>query len=142
MKKILILNGPNLNLLGSRETQIYGEETLDKIIADCEVKAKELGLEISAYQSNHEGDLIDQIHAARGVYDGIVINAGAYTHYSIAIHDAIKAVRLPCVEVHLSNVHTREEFRHKSYLSPVCIGVICGFGKMSYLLALEALAKF
>lgn len=142
MKKILILNGPNLNLLGSRETQIYGEETLDKIIADCKVKAKELGLEISAYQSNHEGDLIDQIHAARGVYDGIVINAGAYTHYSIAIHDAIKAVRLPCVEVHLSNVHTREEFRHKSYLSPVCIGVICGFGKMSYLLALEALAKF
>ncbi len=142
MKKILILNGPNLNLLGSRETQIYGEETLDKIIADCEVKAKELGVEISAYQSNHEGDLIDQIHAARGVYDGIVINAGAYTHYSIAIHDAIKAVRLPCVEVHLSNVHTREEFRHKSYLSPVCIGVICGFGKMSYLLALEALAKF
>lgn len=142
MKKILILNGPNLNLLGSRETQIYGEETLDKIIADCEVRAKELGVEISAYQSNHEGDLIDQIHAARGVYDGIVINAGAYTHYSIAIHDAIKAVRLPCVEVHLSNVHTREEFRHKSYLSPVCIGVICGFGKMSYLLALEALAKF
>lgn len=142
MKKILILNGPNLNLLGSRETQIYGEETLEKIISDCEQKAKELGVEIAAYQSNHEGDLIDQIHAARGVYDGIVINAGAYTHYSVAIHDAIKAVRLPCVEVHLSNVHTREEFRHKSYLSPVCIGVICGFGKMSYILALEALAKF
>ncbi len=142
MKKILILNGPNLNLLGSRETQIYGEETLEQIISDCEAKAKQLGVEVSAYQSNHEGDLIDQIHAARGVYDGIVINAGAYTHYSIAIHDAIKAVRLPCVEVHLSNVHTREEFRHKSYLSPVCVGVICGFGKMSYILALEALAKF
>jgi len=100
-----------------------------------------LGVEIDAYQSNHEGELIDRIHEARGVYDGIVFNAGAYTHYSIAIHDAIKAVQIPCVEVHLSNVHTREEFRHKSFLSPVCVGVICGFGKMSYILALEALAN-
>jgi len=141
MKKILVLNGPNLNLLGTREKQIYGEETLDAILADCEAKAEELGVEIDAYQSNHEGELIDRIHEARGVYDGIVFNAGAYTHYSIAIHDAIKAVQIPCVEVHLSNVHTREEFRHKSFLSPVCVGVICGFGKMSYILALEALAN-
>ena len=141
MKKILILNGPNLNLLGTRETDIYGEETLAKIIEDCEAKAKELGVEIAAYQSNYEGAIIDKIHEARDKYDGIVINAGAYTHYSVAIHDAIKAVRLPCVEVHLSNVHTREEFRHKSFLSPVCVGVICGFGKMSYILALEALAN-
>ncbi len=141
MKKILILNGPNLNLLGSREKQIYGEETLEQIIDACNEKASELDLEVEAYQSNHEGDIIDKIHAARGVFDGIIINAGAYTHYSIAIHDAIKAVCLPCVEVHISNVFTREEYRHHSVLSPVCVGVICGFGKLSYILAMEALAK-
>ena len=141
MKKFLVLNGPNLNLLGSREKQIYGGETLDDIIAACQEKASQLNVEIDAYQSNHEGDIIDKIHAARNEYDGIVINAGAYTHYSVAIHDAIKAVELPCVEVHISNVFTREEFRHHSMLSPVCVGVICGFGKMSYLLAIEALAK-
>lgn len=142
MKKFLILNGPNLNMLGTREKNIYGGETLEDIINDCHKKANELGVEIDAYQSNHEGDLIDKIHEAREKYDGIVINAGAYTHYSVAIHDAIKAVApLKCIEVHISNVFTREEFRHHSMLSPVCAGVICGFGKMSYLLALEALVK-
>ena len=142
MKKFLIINGPNLNMLGIREKNIYGGETLEDIINDCRKKANELGVEIDAYQSNHEGDLIDKIHEARDKYDGIVINAGAYTHYSIAIRDAIKAVSpLRCIEVHLSNVHAREEFRHHSMLSPVCEGVICGFGKMSYLLALEALAE-
>lgn len=142
MKKILILNGPNLNLLGQRETGIYGEDTLEQILALCIKRGAELGIDVGTYQSNHEGDLVDQIHAARGVYDGIVINAGAYTHTSIALRDAITAVRLPCVEIHLSNVFAREEFRHHSMLSAVCVGVICGFGKESYLLALEALAKF
>ena len=142
MKKILILNGPNLNLLGQRETGIYGEDTLEQILALCIKRGAELGIDVGTYQSNHEGDLVDQIHAARGVYDGIVINAGAYTHTSIALRDAITAVRLPCVEIHLSNVFARAEFRHHSMLSAVCVGVICGFGKESYLLALEALAKF
>lgn len=141
MKKFLVLNGPNLNLLGSRETQIYGTNTLQGIEAALAKRAEELGVEIVCKQSNHEGELIDWLHAARDEFDGVVLNAGAYTHYSIAIRDAIAAIRLPCVEVHISNVHKREEFRHQSVLSAVCIGVICGFGGMSYLLALEALAK-
>ena len=139
-KKLLVLNGPNLNLLGQRETHIYGEDTLEDILEACRGRAAQLGVELDAFQSNHEGELVDKIHQARGVYDGIALNAGAYTHYSIAIRDAISSVRLPCVEIHLSNVFTREEFRHHSVLSPVCVGVICGFGKMSYLLAIEALA--
>ena len=140
--KILVINGPNLNLLGVREPEIYGTRTLDDINKDIAVKAEEIGLECEFFQSNSEGDLISAIHSVLGdEFAGSVINAGAYTHYSIAIRDAIAAIELPCVEIHLSNVHKREEFRHNSVIAPVCVGVICGFGKMSYLLALEALAK-
>ena len=141
MKKFLLLNGPNLNLLGTREPEIYGADTLASIELEVCTRAKELGVEVVCKQSNCEGELIDFLHAARGEFDGVMLNAGAYTHYSIAIRDAISAIELPCVEIHLSNVHKREEFRHTSVIAPVCVGVICGFGKMSYLLALEALAK-
>ena len=140
-KKFLLLNGPNLNLLGTRETQIYGTDTLQSIEAAVCARAEELGVSVVCKQSNHEGELIDWLHEARDEFDGVILNAGAFTHYSIAIRDAIAAIRLPCVEVHLSNVHKREEFRHHSVLSAVCVGVICGFGSMSYLLALEALVK-
>ena len=141
MKKFLLLNGPNLNLLGTREPEIYGADTLESIELEVSARAKELGVEVVCKQSNCEGGLIDYLHAARGEFDGVLLNAGAYTHYSIAIRDAISAIELPCVEIHLSNVHKREEFRHTSVIAPVCVGVICGFGKMSYLLALEALAN-
>ncbi len=140
-KKFLLLNGPNLNLLGARETQIYGTDTLPNIEREVCARAEQLGVEVVCKQSNHEGELIDWLHAARDEFDGVMINAGAYTHYSVAIRDAIAAIRLPCIEIHLSNVYKREEFRHHSMISPVCVGVICGFGKMSYLLALEALAS-
>jgi len=141
MKKFLLLNGPNLNLLGTREPEIYGADTLENIERDVCACADELGVEVVCKQTNHEGEIIDLLHMARDEFDGILLNAGAYTHYSIAIRDAIAAIELPCVEIHLSNVHKREEFRHHSVIAPVCVGVICGFGKMSYLLALEALAK-
>ena len=137
---IAIINGPNINLTGERETGIYGADSLEGINRAIEEHARALGLECSFFQSNSEGALIDFIHSARGNADGIVINAGAYTHYSVAIRDAIAAVELPCVEVHLSNVHKREEFRHKSMISAVCTGVICGFGKNVYKLAVAALA--
>ena len=138
MKKILIINGPNLNLLGTREPTIYGSETLLDIAKAVEVKSMQLGVETDFVQSNHEGEIIDRIHAARGVYETIIINAGAYTHYSIAIRDAISACEIPTIEIHLSNIHAREEFRHKSAIAAVCKGQICGFGKNSYLLALQA----
>ena len=135
---ILVLNGPNLNLLGTREPEKYGTATL----ADVEQLAKDAGaahgLDVECFQSNHEGALVDAIHAARGKAVGIVINAGAYTHTSVAIRDAISAVQLPAVEVHLSNVHKREAFRHHSYFSDVAVGVICGLGASGYRLALEA----
>ncbi len=139
--KIFIINGPNLNMLGKREPGIYGSDTLESINEELSVLCKELGVEPEFYQSNCEGELIDIIHSAREKADGIVLNAGAYTHYSIAIRDAISASETPCVEVHLSNVHKREEFRHQSVISAVCEGVICGFGKDSYRLAVMALAK-
>lgn len=136
---IYVLNGPNLNMLGKREPGIYGGQTLADIEAMCIEEGKKLGLEIICHQSNHEGALIDWIHEAGDKAVGVAINAGAYTHTSIALHDAIKAVKIPVVELHLSNVHAREEFRHKSMLAPAANGVICGFGAHSYILALNAL---
>lgn len=138
MKKVLVINGPNLNLLGVREKSVYGSETLLEIAKEVNTVSEELGIETDFIQSNHEGEIIDKLHAARGVYDVIIINAGAYTHYSIAIRDAIKGIEIPTIEIHLSNIHSREEFRHKSVIAPVCVGQICGFGKMSYILALHA----
>lgn len=138
-KKVLVLLGPNLNLVGVREKGIYGEETAEHINAQILEYAQKLGYDCDIYQSNHEGDLIDKIHASRGIYNGVVINAGALTHYSYALHDAIACVRIPFVETHMSNIHAREEFRHKSVIADVCAGQISGFGKNSYFLALAAL---
>jgi 3-dehydroquinate dehydratase II len=140
MTTIYILNGPNLNLLGLREPDIYGHDTLGSIEASCRGKAKALGLDVVFKQTNVEGELVNFIHEAREKAKGIIINAGAYTHTSVALHDAIKAVGLPAIEVHLSNVYAREAFRHHSYISPAARGVICGFGPQSYELALDALA--
>lgn len=140
MKKILVMLGPNLNMVGTREKNIYGEENADTINQDIKSFAKNAGFESDIFQSNHEGDLIDKIHSTLGVYDGVVLNAGALTHYSYALRDAIASVTaVPFIEVHMSNVHKREEFRHKSVISAVCAGVICGFGKDSYRLGIEAL---
>ncbi len=139
--KILVLNGPNLNLLGTREKSIYGADTLAMIVDDLRAYGVERGVEISDFQSNSEGALVDAIHAARGSVDGIVFNAGAYTHYSIALRDAIAGVQLPVVEVHISNVHAREAFRHQSVLAAVCLGVVGGFGRNSYFLAIDALIR-
>jgi len=136
------MNGPNLNLLGTRQPEVYGATTLADIEAACQATADRLGASVSFLQSNHEGALIDAIHAARGVHDGIVLNAGAYTHTSIAIMDAIKSVTLPVVELHLSNIHQRETFRHQSYISKVAVGQICGFGAAGYPLAMEALSTY
>ena len=137
--KILILNGPNLNLLGRREPEIYGTLTYAELCARIEAYAQSKGALCSCYQSNHEGDLIDKIAQAEGEQDGIVLNAGALTHYSYALRDAVASVSLPCVEVHMSNIYRREEFRHQSVLAPVMLGSICGFGAMSYLLGIDAL---
>ena len=139
MKKVLIINGPNLNLVGIRETGIYGRESMDDINRAVVQRAEELALHVDIRQSNHEGVIIDWLHEARGEVGGLVINAGAFTHYSHAIRDAIASIQIPCIEVHLSNIYTREEFRHHSVIAPVAVGQICGFGKDSYLLALQAL---
>lgn len=142
MTKILVMNGPNLNLLGSREPEVYGSETLAEIMAELRIYAESKGVvELRDFQSNSEGALVDAIHEARSWADGIIFNAGAYTHYSIALRDAIAGVTLPVVEVHLSNVQAREEFRHNSVLSAVCLGSIVGFGRWSYFLGVEALIK-
>ena len=137
--KILVINGPNLNLLGEREPTIYGDESLKAINDELYVVAQSLGHELSFFQSNSEGSIIDSIHAARLDYAGIVLNAGAYTHYSYAIHDAIAAIKIPVIEVHLSNISSRDEFRKKSVIAPACAGSIAGFGKYSYMLAIQAL---
>lgn len=139
MLRILVLNGPNLNLLGTRQPEVYGHTTLDQIKDQCAEFAKLNGFEVDFQQSNHEGVLIDAIHAAKGTCDGIVMNAGAYTHTSVAIMDAIASVELPAIELHLSNIHAREEFRHVSYMSKVVLGVIAGFGPAGYALALRAM---
>ncbi len=139
-KPIFVLNGPNLNLLGTREPEIYGKDTLDDIKAKCEAKAKALGLAIDFRQSNHEGELVAWIQEARTGASGLIVNAGAFTHTSIAMLDALLACQVPSVEVHLSNIFTREPFRHHSYISKAVKGVICGFGASSYELAIEALA--
>ncbi len=139
--KILVLHGPNLNLLGLREPTIYGQTTLAEIDADLIQLGQTLGVDVSTLQSNHEGVLVDAIHTAREHQDGLVINAGAYTHTSVAIRDAIAGTQLPTVEVHLSNIHKREAFRHHSYLAPVVVGQICGFGPDSYRLGLQAIVN-
>ena len=137
--RILVLHGPNLNLLGSREPGLYGSFSLEQINVELRRRADGYGAALSCVQSNHEGVLVDQIQLARGEFDGILINAGAYTHTSIALRDALLAVALPYVELHLSNVHAREQFRHNSYLADKAIGVICGFGANSYFLALDGM---
>ena len=140
-RKVLILNGPNLNLLGTREPEIYGAETLDDIRLACEARAKKLDLAADFRQSNTEGELVQWIQEARADHGAIIINAGAYTHTSVAILDALLAVDMPVMEVHLSNIYKRDEFRHHSYISKAAAGVICGLGSQGYLLALEALAQ-
>lgn len=137
--RVLVLHGPNLNLLGLREPGIYGSLTLAEINRALDEEAKKLQANVFPLQSNHEGVLVDAIHEALGQHEGILINPGAYTHTSVALRDAIAAVNLPTVEVHLSNIHRREEFRHHSYIAPVAIGQISGFGAQSYLLGLQAL---
>jgi len=142
MKKILIINGPNLNLLGNREDDIYGKESLDKIKSDCEKQAMEKKLEIVFFQSNNEGEIIDEIHKVNDKYDGLIINPAAFTHSSIAILDSLRAINKPKVEIHLSNIYAREEYRKKSITSEGVHGLICGFGGNSYLLGIEAICKF
>ncbi len=139
MRALLILNGPNLNLLGQRQPEVYGTTTLAQIEDACRAKAADMGLTLRFEQSNHEGTLIDAIHAARGVEDGIILNAGAYTHTSIALRDAITSAEVPVVELHLSNIHARERFRQRSHIAPVAVGQICGFGPAGYLLAMDAI---
>ncbi len=136
--KVLFLNGPNLNLLGTREPEIYGRLTLGDIEAQVRSRAADLKVEVDFRQSNQEGELVGWIQEAKGKFQFIVINAAAYTHTSVALRDAISAVGVPTIEIHLSNVHAREEFRHKSLIAPVCLGQICGFGSKSYILGIEA----
>lgn len=139
--RILLIHGPNLNLLGTREVGVYGVETMESINERCLALAKDLGVELDIRQSNSEGEIVDMIQAATNAADGIVINPGAYTHYSYAIRDALAAVKLPCAEVHLSNIHSREEFRHESVIAPVATGQISGFGGDSYLLGIRAIVE-
>jgi len=140
--KILVLSGPNLQLLGTREPTIYGKVTLQDIHAQLVLRGSELGVDVDTFQSNHEGALVDRIGSARGTFDGILLNAGAYTHTSLALFDALKAVSLPCVEVHISNPEAREAYRHVSMVAGACIAKVSGFGADSYVLALEGLVRW
>ena len=142
MMKILIINGPNINMLGIREPEIYGRETYTDLIEYIKKAASSMNVEAAFFQSNHEGDLIDRIHQAKGNVDAMIVNAGALTHYSIALLDALKAVNIPFVEVHLTNIYAREEYRHKSLLSPIARGGIFGLGAAGYSLALQAISEW
>ena len=142
MNKIIILNGPNLNLLGEREKKQYGNFTLDDIEKNCKEYSSQNNIKLSFFQSNIEGELVDQIQKSRNNKDGIIINDGGYTHTSVAIHDALKIVKIPIIELHISNIYNREEFRHKSLISKVAKGVICGFGANGYIMSLDAMNKF
>ena len=139
MKKVLVIHGANLNVLGRREVGVYGQQTLEEVDGLIAEAAKSLGLEVKFFQSNHEGEIVEKVHSAPGQFDAILINPAAHTHYSIAIRDALGAAGLPAVEVHLSNIHAREEFRARSVTAAVCRGQICGFGPLSYTLGLQAL---
>lgn len=141
IKKILVIHGPNLNLLGERELDVYGNNGIDTLNSSIIDRANEQGLECEIFQSNHEGAIIDKLHSARKIFDGVIINAGAYTHYSYAIRDAISAIKIPCIEVHISNVDARDAFRANSVIAPVCKGSISGFGFGSYYLAIQALSE-
>ena len=141
MKKIIILNGPNLNLLGEREKSQYGNETLEDIEKNCSVFAGKNNLELTFFQSNIEGELVEKIQNSRNEQDGLIINAGGYTHTSVAIHDALKILKIPIIELHISNIYNREDFRHKSLISKIAKGVICGFGADGYIMALDAIKK-
>ena len=142
MSKIIILNGPNLNLLGEREKEQYGNITLEDIEKNCNEYANMNKIKLSFFQSNLEGELVDQIQNSRNNHDGLIINAGGYTHTSVAIHDALKILNIPIIELHISNIYNREEFRHNSLISKVAKGVICGFGANGYLMSLKAMNKF
>lgn len=141
MKKILLINGANLNMLGIREPEKYGNKSLNEIEISVITRGKELGADVDVYQSNIEGEIVEKIQQARGLYDGILINAGGYTHTSVVIRDAIATVQIPTIEIHMTNIHAREEFRHNSLLSGVCKAIVAGFGDYSYLLALEGLIQ-
>lgn len=140
--KLLLINGANLNMLGTREPEKYGNKTLADIEQAIIEKGKQRGAKIDTFQSNHEGEIVERIQQAKDIYDGILINAGGYTHTSVVIRDAIAAVRIPTVEIHMTNIHAREEFRHTSLLTGVCIAIVAGFGENSYILALEGLMQY
>ena len=139
--KFLVINGPNLNLLGVREPEIYGKNGYESLVSRIRASAQSMNVEVEIFQSNHEGAIIDKLHGARGSFDGIIINPGAYTHYSYAILDALKAVDIPAVEVHLSNIHKREEFRHTSVTAAGCDGQVCGLGQFGYVAAMGYLIE-
>ena len=139
MNKIIILNGPNLNLLGEREKEKYGSVTLKNIEDNCKEFAKENNIDLSFFQSNIEGELVEKIQKARNEYQGLIINAGGYTHTSVAVHDALKILKIPVIELHITNIYNREEFRHKSLISKIATGIICGFGTNGYVMALNAI---